>query len=137
MGITVPFLVAWPDATLRSVLRPPKYGADLYDAIRGTKAVLNNFTDLSVKFHSNMRIFESIGNGALLISPRGRHPDGIEEGLDYLAFGNMEELRQTIARAAAAPEEIAAFAEGAQTRLFENFGKGKQYNHFIEFIENF
>ncbi len=136
LGINLPFLIKWPDAALRSVLQPPKYGIELYETIRQSKAVLNNFTDLSTDFHSNMRIFETIGNGTILITPRGTYPEGLDEGTDYLAFDGVDEITKHVKMLDSEPGKADEFAKNAQSRMAENFSNARQYQTFKSFAEN-
>ena len=136
MGLDLPFLVKWPSKQLQEIIDPPVYGAGLYEAIRNAKAVLNNFTDLSVGFHSNMRIFETIGNGTPLLSPRGQHPEGLIEGLDYFAYETIEDISKTMTFLMSEPEAALEFSMRAKKRMEENFSKTKQYDSFTNFVEN-
>lgn len=132
-GIELPFLIKWPDKTLRQCLSPPLYGIALYEGIRRSKAVLNNFTDLSVGFHSNMRIFETIGNGTPLITPKGVYPDGLEDGIDYLSFDSVEDISDHVTWIIAEPEAADAHAKRARARMAETFSKERQYDLFHDF----
>lgn len=133
VGITLPILARWPDARLAGALRPPRFGIGLYETIRGATAVLNTFTDLSVGFHSNMRIFETIGNGTPLVTPRGTYPEGLEEGRDYLAYETVEDVWRHAAWLRAEPEAGTALARAARDRMARTFGKDRQYAAFADF----
>lgn len=132
-GIKLPFLIRWPDRTLRHCLSPPLYGIALYEGIRQAKAVLNNFTDLSVGFHSNMRIFETIGNGTPLISPKGVYPDGLEDGIDYLSFESVGDISDHVNWILSEPEAANVHAQRAQERAAKTFSKERQYDLFFDF----
>jgi len=132
-GIELPFLIKWPDRKLRQSLGPPLYGIELYEGIRRAKAVLNNFTDLSVGFHSNMRIFETIGNGTPLLTPKGVYPDGLEDGIDYLSFESVDDISGHMKRLLADPDMAHAHAKRAKARMVENFSKERQYDLFHDF----
>lgn len=132
-GIELPFLIKWPDRTLRHCLSSPLYGIELYEGIRRSKAVLNNFTDLSVGFHSNMRIFETIGNGTPLVTPKGVYPDGLEDGIDYLSFETVEDISKHVNWIIAEPEAADAHAQRAKARMAKTFSKERQYNLFFDF----
>ncbi len=132
-GIELPFLIKWPDKRLRQCLSSPLYGIELYEGIRQSKAVLNNFTDLSVGFHSNMRIFETIGNGTPLVTPKGVYPEGLEDGIDYLSFKTVEDISNHVARIKAEPEAAHAHAQRAKARMARTFSKERQYDLFFDF----
>nr|WP_256365604.1 glycosyltransferase [Spiribacter salilacus] len=134
MGIELPFLVKWPDKKLRSLISGSVYGIGLYEAIRDTKAVLNTFGDLNIRFHSNMRVFETIGNGTPLISPKGVYPEGLEEGLDYLSFSSVDDISRIMKSFIYEPDQALAFAETARARVLRNFSKQRQYSEFLNFV---
>lgn len=136
MGLDLPFLVRWPDKRLRSHLAGSVYGIELYEAIRDAKAVLNNFTDLSVTFHSNMRIFETIGNGTPLLSPQGVYPDGLQEGVDYFPFSSVEDISKTMKFLLNEPDSGLEFATNAKKRALKNFSKERQYLAFSDFVSS-
>ncbi len=133
-GISIPFMTKWPNKLLERYLSSPLYGIELYEGVRQAKAVLNNFTDLSAGFHSNMRIFETIGNGTPLLTPKGTYPVGLEDGIDYLSYKNVDDISQHMIRILADPEMADAHAKLAKTRMAENFSKERQYNLFAEFV---
>lgn len=134
MGIDLPLLVKWPGKHLRSNLAPAVYGVELYEAIRAARAVLNNFTDLSVGFHSNMRVFETIGNGTPLLSPNGVYPDGLEAGVDFLPYSTVEEISRAMKFVLSEPAAAFEFARAARDRLLQNFSKQRQYFDFANFV---
>lgn len=134
-GIEVPGMVAWPPRAVRKEVSPPLFGADLYETIRDSRVAMNTYIDASVTFHSNMRIFEVIGNGALLAAPRGgQYPEGLEEGTDIRVFDNSDELFAFVEEVRADPDRLEALAREAQLRLGQNFSKDRQYHSFVEFV---
>lgn len=106
----------------------------MYEAIRAARAVLNNFTDLSVGFHSNMRVFETIGNGTPLLSPNGVYPDGLEAGVDFLPYSTVEEISRAMKFVLSEPAAAFEFARAARDRLLQNFSKQRQYSDFANFV---
>ena len=134
MGIHVPFLVKWPGKRLRKVLNKPVYGTELVAAIRDAKLVLNSFGDLNVSFQSNMRIFEAIGNGTPLLSPRGVYPEGLTEGLDFFPYSSVDDIAQTSKYLLSEPDAALEFAIQAKDRIFVNFSKARQYSRFANFV---
>jgi hypothetical protein len=74
-----------PDYVTQHAL-PPIYGRELYETIGRSKFVINGYTNFNKDFKSNMRLFESLGCGSLLISERGNYPDGFVEGVHYFPY---------------------------------------------------
>jgi len=61
----------FPPALIRKEALPPIYGEDLYRAIGRSKIVINCFTDNNGLYKDNMRIYEAMSGGALMISEEG------------------------------------------------------------------
>lgn len=135
IGIEIPGMIKWPPRRLRAVVDHPRFGLDLYETIRTSKAVLNSFIDKSVEFHSNMRIFEVIGNGSTLIAPRGgQYPENITEGSDVILFDSINDLNSIMQDIINEPEVAQEHARSAQLRIARNFNKDRQFSSFIDFI---
>ncbi|WP_375227384.1 glycosyltransferase family protein [Roseobacter sp. S98] len=136
-GLTPPeFAVAWPSREVRQLLNEPLFGANLYDAIRSSKAVMNTYIDASVTFHSNMRIFETLGHGTLLLAPRGgAYPEGLVEGSDIMVFEDVDGLVDLVRRIGRDPDRYEELGSAIQKRVGENFGKDRQFETFAHFVE--
>ncbi|WP_306121048.1 glycosyltransferase [Roseitalea sp. MMSF_3504] len=133
-GMHIPFLLKWPKGALRDCTSNNLYGYELYDEIRNTKAVLNTFGDFNGTFLSNMRIFEAIGNGAILISQKGQYPDGLQEGNDFFAYEDERDVAQIMRFVKDEPIAARDFAASAKKRLHKNFRKENQYEKFRDFV---
>jgi len=71
---------------IRSVAREPVYGLDLYDILSSAKIVLNGAIDMAGNDRGNMRCFEALGCGALLLSDEGDYPLGFLDGLNVRMY---------------------------------------------------
>jgi glycosyl transferase family 1 len=72
--------------TLRQIAQPGVFGRELYSAIAGAKIVLNAAVDMAGEERGNMRCFEAIGCGALLLSDEGIYPSGMQPGAALLTY---------------------------------------------------
>ena len=68
-----------PDA-IAEIAKPPVFGRQLYELIGSSKIVLNGAIDMAGTDRGNMRCFEAMGCGALLVSDAGGYPDGMQPG---------------------------------------------------------
>lgn len=75
---------------------PPLYGKSLHNAIGNTKFVINAYTDHNQYFKSNMRIFEALSCGSMLISEEGNYPDGFEANKNFIPYKNSKDLIRNI-----------------------------------------
>lgn len=64
------------DAITR-IANPPVFGRQLYGLIGNSKIVLNGAIDMAGRDRGNMRCFEAMGCGALLVSDAGNYPEGM------------------------------------------------------------
>src|SRR5262245_42085231 len=55
----------------------PVFGLELFGARAREKSVLNGAIDMVGNERGNMRCFEAMGCGALLLSDEGKYPDGM------------------------------------------------------------
>ncbi len=65
---------------VRAVSAGPVFGLDLYAAISHAKIVINGAVDMAGPDRGNMRCWEAMGCGALLLSDTGHYPDGMVDG---------------------------------------------------------
>ena len=88
-----------PDV-ITSVAKPPVFGRQLYELIGKSKIVLNGAIDMAGQDRGNMRCFEAMGCGALLISDAGSYPEGMvanETIVTYDTSGNcLDQIRQCL-----------------------------------------
>ena len=76
-----------PDA-IAKIAKPPVFGRPLYELIGSSKIVLNGAIDMAGEDRGNMRCFEAMGCGALLVSDAGRYPEGMEAGETMSVYQN-------------------------------------------------
>jgi Glycosyl transferases group 1 len=87
LGVGIPkWHEKFPSEFVTKNALPPIYGEQLYSTIGRSKFVINGYTNHNTHFKSNMRLFESLGCGSLLISERGKYPDGFVENTHYLPY---------------------------------------------------
>lgn len=113
-------------------IKSPVYGKGLYESIQRSKIVINKCTDNNLSYKSNMRVFEAIGNGALLLTERGQYPPLLEAGKDYLGYSSIDELIQLLDKVLSDWGKWEIFAKEAQERLISNFSKEYQWHTFYQ-----
>ena len=64
----------------------------MYDTISKAKFTLNGYGDFNQEFKSNMRLFESLGCGSLLLSEEGNYPEGFENGKNFISYKDSNDL---------------------------------------------
>lgn len=132
-AIQIP-LYTFPKRKIRLHADIPLYGDSLYKAIGSSKIVVNGFTDFNFGFKSNMRLFEAIGLGALLISEYGVYPNGFEPGVDFYTYKNTIQLKEQIGRVLGDWSMHAEMARRARSKISDLYSKQRQWCHFQNFI---
>jgi hypothetical protein len=84
-------------SNIRCLTIDPVFGLELYRLMSSAKIVLNGAIDMADKDRGNMRCFEALGCGALMLSDRGNYPDGFADGETMATYRNAGEA---VARAA-------------------------------------
>ncbi len=116
------------------LVKPPIFANELYEKIRSAKIVVNNYTDYNGDYKSNARVFEALGNGALLISEAGIYPDGLEPGVDFLTYNSISELPELINNALNNWEQFKILAETGREKVNQLYSQQKRWETFERMI---
>jgi hypothetical protein len=124
----------FPKKETRRLMLPPLYGEELYTTISRSKIVVNAYTDNNQDYKSNMRVFEAIGHGALLISERGNYPEGLIPDEDFITYSDYNELESVIEKVLMNWDDYKEFAERASKKIHTLFSKENQWKKFQEIV---
>lgn len=120
--------------SIRQVSAAPVFGRELYRLMARAKIVLNGAIDMAGEDRGNMRCFEALGCGALMVSDHGHYPVGFMDGETMLTYRNAEEAAARIVRILenwGLGGEIAA--EG-QRMVKTRYSKAVQWKRFQELL---
>jgi hypothetical protein len=124
-----------PEAVSK-IARPPIFGRDLYDLLGKSKIVLNGAIDMAGNDRGNMRCFEAMGCGALLMSDEGRYPEGMiaEETIVTYKTNDacLERLRGLLSEWNAAQR----IASDGRSRISGLYTKERQWASFEMIVAN-
>lgn len=115
---------------IRTVSKPAVFGRALYSALGQSKLVINCAIDMAGVERGNMRCFETLGAGSLLVSDEGVYPEGMVPGQTLVTYGHAEEAPLRVARALdqwAMHREIAAAGAATVRQLYS---KERQWRCF-------
>ena len=96
-----------------------RWGVDMYRVLMRSQITLNRHIDVARGFANNMRLFESTGCGALLVTDRGRNLDQYFSEDEVLSYSTPHEAIQQIEWARTHPEESRAMRLRAQRRTLD------------------
>jgi len=92
--------------------------------------VLNGAIDMAGRDRGNMRCFEAIGCGALLLSDEGNYPDGMRNDETMLTYDSDESCLGQIKRCLNDWDNVQSIAEHARKRVGETYSKARQWALF-------
>lgn len=92
IGIIPPLSRYRAPVAVRKVAIAPQFGRDMYELFSQSKIVINSAIDVAGQDRGNIRCFEALGCGALMLSDSGRYPDGMVDGETMLTYDRMEEI---------------------------------------------
>jgi len=115
---------------IRAIAKSPVFGVDYYEALSAAKIVLNGAIDMSGADRGNMRCFEALGVGALLLSDEGSYPDGMKDG-ETIATYRSPEHAVSQAKALLTDEgQRAARARAGHEMVSSRYSKEIQWQRF-------
>ncbi|MEQ1714831.1 MAG: glycosyltransferase [Hyphomicrobium sp.] len=120
---------------IRSVSAPPIFGRDLYTAFSNTKIVLNGAIDMAGTDRGNMRCWEAMGCGALLVSDEGVYPAGMERDQTIMTYSSAEQAAGVVERALTGDSaRRQAIARTGHDMIRTRYSKEKQWARFLELV---
>ncbi|RVU41350.1 glycosyltransferase family 1 protein [Rheinheimera riviphila] len=112
------------------LVKLPIFSNELYKKIRNSKIVVNNYTDYNGDYKSNARVFEALGNGALLLSEYGVYPSGLTPGIDFLTYKDISELPSLIENILSDWDNYKIIAEAGRNKVNNIYSREKHWNYF-------
>lgn len=122
-----------PDA-IAAIANPPVFGRGLYELIGSSKIVLNGAIDMAGTDRGNMRCFEAMGAGALLVSDAGSYPEGMQEGLTIETYSTPEQAAEVISRSLQDWPRSAEIAARGRGIIRGIYSKDAQWRAFTDLI---
>jgi hypothetical protein len=121
-------------AAIRAVAKDPVFGLDYYEALSLAKIVLNGAIDMAGADRGNMRCFEALGAGALLLSDEGNYPEGMRNGETIVTYRSPEHAIEQIKTFLAAEEERLAIAQSGREMVMAHYSKELQWERFESLV---
>lgn len=134
LGYLLPLASHRCTADIRAVSLKPVFGRALYEMISKSKIVLNGAVDMAGSDRGNMRCFEALGCGALLVSDQGNYPDGMEEGTTMLRYADAAEAKARIQSALTDPVSLRSIAMNGHQSVRTRYSKARQWADFAALV---
>lgn len=117
-------------ASIRAISEPPLFGRDMYAQIGRAKLVLNGKVDISGIDRGNMRLWETLGCGAALVTDDGRYPEGMSPGEDFATYSDHATLVDAIERLMTDQDRLREQAKAGRDMIRTKFNKDVQWARF-------
>lgn len=120
---------------IRAISHPPVFGQDLYRALSRAKIVLNGAIDMAGQDRGNMRCFEAMGCGCLLLSDEGNYPPGMIPGVHLATWSTPENAVALIRRMLKDSGEQSAMAKAGTEMIARDYSKARQWERFVSLTQ--
>lgn len=115
---------------IRCVSHEPVFGRALYDMLGRARIVLNGAIDMAGEDRGNMRCFEALGCGGLLLSDAGNYPEGMVTGQTLVTYGSPEEVLTRIPMMLADEALRQRIAAAGRAMVSARYSKATQWDRF-------
>jgi len=115
---------------IRKIAREPVFGRDYYEVLSSAKIVLNGAIDMAGSDRGNMRCFEALGSGALLLSDQGIYPEGMTDGETIVTYGSPGQAVEQIRTFLSASGERTKVAQAGHEMISTRYSKEVQWKRF-------
>jgi hypothetical protein len=130
LGRTLPLGQYRRPSAIKTVSCAPVFGLDLYHALGTAKLVLNGAIDMASADRGNMRCFEAMGCGCLLLSDSGRYPPGMIAGEHFATYDTARDAVRCIIELLARGGHCAPMAQAGHSMLRAQYSKAAQWARF-------
>ena len=134
LGILPPLTKHKRPKVIRNVSTDPVFGLDLYEAISRAKIVLNGAIDMAGEDRGNMRCFEAMGCGALLVSDAGHYPQGMSANLSMVTYDSSPDLANRLHELMYNSSKITEIASDGHRMVQHLYSKLQQWQRFQDIV---
>lgn len=119
---------------IRKVSVGPIFGLDFYEALASAKIVLNGAIDMAGDDRGNMRCFEAMGCGALLVSDTGRYPEGMRNNVTMATYDSSDDLLGILQKILEDYESYKSLTLRGYQLMRRQYSKEEQWRRFQEIV---
>lgn len=135
LGYLLPLAAHRRPSNIRAVSHEPVFGRELYTMISQAKIVLNGAVDMAGRDRGNMRCFEAMGCGSLLLSDEGNYPAGMIAGDNLVTYSSPNGAMELIRQLLKVDAQRSGIAVAGNAMIAEKYGKARQWEHFVSLVK--
>jgi hypothetical protein len=121
-------------SAIRQVSADPVFGLELYEAISRSKIVINGAVDMAGRDRGNMRCWEAMGCGALLLSDTGHYPEGMVDKKTMITYTDAHDIVVKAINILESYDQIQDLAIEANAMIKKVYSKENQWQCFQELV---
>ena len=130
IGRVLPLAKHRRPADVMAVARDPVFGRDYYAALSTAKIVFNGAIDMSGPDRGNMRCFETMGVGAMLLSDDGGYPEGMTDGETLAIYKSADHAVELVEAFLNNPARRLDLARKGHDMVSKRYSKQAQWARF-------
>jgi hypothetical protein len=134
LGHILPLVAHRRPSDIRAVSHDPVFGRALYAMLSKAKIVLNGAVDMAGQDRGNMRCFEAMGCGSLMVSDQGLYPEAMVDGLSMLTYSGSDDAVSVISKALSDQARRAEVAAVGWSSIRQLCSKQKQWLSFEKVV---
>jgi spore maturation protein CgeB len=115
---------------IAGIAKPPIFGRQLYELIGRSKIVLNGAIDMAGQDRGNMRCFEAMGCGALLVSDAGSYLEGMVADETIVTYETGRDCLDQIQRCLSDWTAAKKIADSGRRQIGDLYTKERQWALF-------
>ncbi|CAN5523908.1 hypothetical protein BH10ACT7_BH10ACT7_11560 [soil metagenome] len=128
---------ALKDAGLTSHYVGPAWGKEMFELLGRSKMVINRHGSIAGPYAVNMRMYETTGSGAALITEsKSNLADLFEPGTEVLAYDSIEQAAALAAELLADPARLDAVAAAGQSRTLGTHSYAHRARQVADVLES-
>ena len=119
---------------IRELTLQPVFGRKLYDTLASSKVVVNVDIDMAGRDRGNMRCFEAMGCGAVMLGDDGNYPEGMHPGRHFVTYRDPMEAA---ARATDILEHWPSYQDvggRAHASVRQHYSQERQWDAFVSLV---
>lgn len=120
--------------SIQAVSQSPVFGRDLLQAIGSAKIVINGAIDMAGGDRGNMRVWEALGCGALMLSDEGLYPDGLNAGEHFITYASSTDAVAKVRALIRDPVRAKEIARNGHALISTRYSKQAQWDRFKELV---
>jgi hypothetical protein len=122
-------------ADIRAVSHAPVFGRELYTMISQAKIVLNGAVDMAGRDRGNMRCFEAMGCGSLLLSDEGNYPASMVAGDNLVTYSTPNIALDLISQLLKSEDQRSGISVAGNAMISEKYSKALQWERFVNLTQ--